>query len=114
MLPRSPSSSTFVMLSKGMPIFLNQAAIASLLEASITQTALPSARLAKLRYPLTVGSCCAACANWRSWSAENFPDGMVCVHMNFAMMIVPFFFVVSYLSQVADDGIREYSRRLAD
>ena len=30
MLPRSPSSSTFVMLSNGMPIFVNQAATASL------------------------------------------------------------------------------------
>jgi len=49
MLPRSPSSSTFVMLSKGMPIFVNQAATASLAGASIMQTALPSARLAKLR-----------------------------------------------------------------
>src|SRR5215472_6667591 len=88
MLPRSPSSSTLVMLSKGIRIFTNQAATASLVGASITQTALPSARLAKLRYPLTVGSCWAAWANWLSWAAENAPGGIVCVHMNFAIVLV--------------------------
>src|SRR5437762_8517450 len=105
MLPRSPSSSTLVMVSKGMPTLVNQAATASLLGASITQRALPSARLAKLRYPLTSGSCCAACANWRIWSAENFPAGRVCVHMNFAIVIhFLFMLMVSLSSQFVLEG----------
>src|SRR5438046_1581337 len=108
MLPRSPSSSTLVMVSKGMPTLVNQAATASLLGASITQRALPSARLAKLRYPLTSGSCCAACANWRSWSAENFPAGRVCVHMNFAITFISFFFVNHFLeSSFKDEPYRQ-------
>src|SRR6476620_10516871 len=62
-VPRSPSSSTGVMLSQGTFIFLNQAARDSLSGASITHMILPSARLQKLRYGLMTGSFLAASAS---------------------------------------------------
>src|SRR5262245_8589228 len=48
-VPQSPSSSTGVIPSHGMFIFVNQDANASLSGASMTQKILPSARFRKLR-----------------------------------------------------------------
>ena len=65
------------MESKGRPIFWNHASIDWRSLASSTQQALPSLRLIKLRYPRTLGSCCAASASWPTCSRVIDPAGTV-------------------------------------